>query len=75
VVSIDIEFKNGSTERIHNVDSLTRTEGGIQVIRNIRGVPATDADDTRANSISREYEDEKALEFPDGVITSVDTEY
>lgn len=75
MASVDIEFKDGSTERIHNVNSLTRTEGGIQVIRNIRGVPATDADDTRASSITREYEAEEALEFPDGVITSVDTEY
>jgi len=75
MVSIDVEFNDGSTERIYNVDSLTRTEGGIQVIRNVQGVPVTDADDTRATSITREYEGEEALEFPDGVITSVETEY
>jgi hypothetical protein len=74
-VDIDIEFKDGSTEQVYNVGSLTRTEDGIKVIRNIRGVPVTDADDTRANSITREYEGEEALEFPDGVITSIRTEY
>ena len=75
MVTVDIEFKNGSTEQVHNVDSLTRTEDGIQVIRNIQGVPVTDADDTRATSITREYEGEEALEFPDGVITSIRTGY
>jgi len=75
MVTVDIEFKNVSTEQVHNVTSLTRMEGGIHVTRNTQGVPVTDADDTRANSITREYEGEESLEFPDGVITSIRTEY
>jgi len=75
MVTVEIEFKDGSTEVVHNVASLSRIECEIHVNRNTRGVPVTDADDTRANSITREHEGEETLEFPDGVITSLGTEY
>jgi hypothetical protein len=71
IVNVDIEFEDGSREEVYNVDSVHRTEDGIRVVRNVRGVPVTDADDTRANSITREHEGEESLEFPDGVIISV----
>ncbi|QKG93511.1 hypothetical protein HPS36_11790 [Halorubrum salinarum] len=47
----------------------------LSLIRNIRGVPVTELDETKANSITREYEGEEALEFHDGVITSIGTGY
>jgi hypothetical protein len=75
MATVTIEFEDGSKEHIYSVDSLQRVDDKIFVTRIIKGVPATDPHDSRANSITQESESKESLEFPDGVITSIGTKY
>lgn len=63
MMSITIEFEDGSEEVVHNVSSLARNESGsISLTRDIRGI---------ADTGDQDYEQ---LEFDHGVITYISTE-
>jgi hypothetical protein len=63
MMSITIEFEDGSEEVVHNVDSFARQEdGAISLTRDIRGIDNTSD------------EDREQLEFDHGVITYITTE-